>query len=238
MMAPNLPHDGVAIIRWLEQAVTAYERNRGQLAKQAVMIGYALICVRDFGQRGALSTLHRMQAFSRSENTLKRCLKCAQIYADQRGLTLAETGKLKEPQEAASLFQADFDFSDESAHPLARDIAAYVGSSTVTDLLERDLLDPTEGRDSPPQGHQAESAKRRALKEPAELRRFRYKKHFHQWATCHGAGDWQALYLHGNNRQGDLGTLDLETFLEAALKAVREHNKAESAKEVTCKAPR
>jgi hypothetical protein len=124
IMSTNSTLDGVAVIRWLEQAVPAYERHRGQLARQAVMIGFALIAVRDFGQRGALNALYKMQIFAQCDRTLRRCMKVAQIYADQRGLTIAETGKLKEPQEAASLFQADFDFSDAGAHPLSRDIAA------------------------------------------------------------------------------------------------------------------
>lgn len=221
--------EGVQIIRWLEAALPVYERSRGQLARQAVMIGYALICVRDFGGRGSLAALKKLQVFSRSEATLKRCIKAAQIYAEKRGL-LTNKGQLAAVQEPETFFHPEFDFSDPAAHPLSLDIAEYVGDSTLKDLVEADALGD-DGSNTPPQGHQAESAKKRAVKETAEQLRAAYLKSFSAWQTQHGAGAWKALYLHGNPKLKTLGTLDVEKALEAALAAVKEHNKAEAAKE-------
>ena len=220
--------EGVNVIRWLESALPIYERSRGQLARQAVMIGYALICIRDFGPRGSLAALKKMQAFARSESTLKRCIKAAQLYAEARGLVTA-TGQLAEVAEPEKLFHPEFDFSDPSAHPLSLDIAEYVGDANITDLLERDAL---EGDSSDtPQGHQKDSAKKRALKESPEVKRTRYQKAFAAWHELHGAGAWKFLYLHGDKGKKRLGSLHVESVLETALEAVRAHNKAEAAKE-------
>lgn len=220
--------EGLQIIRWLESALPAYERSRGQLARQAVMIGYALICVRDFGPKGSLTALKKLQAFARSSRSLDRCIKAAQLYAENRGL-LTPKGQLSQAQEPETFFAPEFDFSDPSAHPLSLDIAEYVGDANIADLLERDAL---EGDSSaPPQDHQKDSSKKRAVKETAEQRRAAYTKAFSTWQEKHGSGGWKALYLNGNPKLKTIGTLDVEAALKAALEAVQAHNKAESAKE-------
>ncbi|MES2596028.1 MAG: hypothetical protein V4662_11860 [Verrucomicrobiota bacterium] len=217
----------VAVIRWLEAALPVYERSRGTLARQAVMIGYALICVRDHCPRGSLAELKKMQVFQRSARSLDRCIKAAMHYAQSRGLITQ--GKLQEPQEAATFFHPEFDFSDPKAHPLSLDIAEYVGDATLKDLVEKDALEVDENE--PPQDHQDTSAKNRAVKETAEQKRAAYSAGFAKWHVMHGAGKWKALYLHGDPKQKRLGTLDVEEILKAALEEVQAHNKAEAAKE-------
>lgn len=220
--------DGVAVIRWLELAIPAYQRSRGQLARQAVMIGYACICIRDFGARGSLAALKKMQFFQASARTIDRCIKAAQIYAESRGLVTPK-GQLTEVSEPEKLFHPEFDFSDPSAHPLSLDIAEYVGDANIADLLERDIL---EGDSSaPPQDHQKDSSKKRAVKETAEQRRAAYVKAFTTWQEKHGSGGWKALYLNGNPKLKTIGTLDVEAALKAALEVVQAHNKTEAAKE-------
>lgn len=228
IVANPTPLQMVDVIRWLEAALPVYERSRGQLATRAVIIGYALICVRDHGAKGALTALKKMQVFARSQRTLDRCVKAAQIYAEARGLT-TPAGKLTEVREPEALFHPEFDFDNPDSHSLCRDIAEYVGDQSIADLMEKDALESDE--DGPPQDHQSTSAKKRSLKETAEIKRAKYQKAFQAFHVLHGAGDWRHLYLHGDPAQKRLGTLDLEKALEAALKAVREHNKTESAKE-------
>lgn len=218
--------DGVSVVRWLETALPVYERSRGTLARQAVMIGYALICIRDFCPRGSLAALKKMQAFSRSRATLDRCVKAAQIYAESRGL-LTEKGQLQEPSDAASIFQPEFDFADPNAHALSLDIAQYVGDSSITELLEKDILG--EDENNVPNGHQKDAANKRTKETPQGIRREAFKRAFKGFFKSFNAHEWTCLYQRGAadlvSTGLDVGTLDLEAFLSKALAAVEKHNK-------------
>lgn len=228
--------DAVNVIRWLESALPVYERSRGTLARQAVMIGYALICIRDFCPRGSLALIKKMQVFSRSKATLERCMKAAQLYAENRGL-LTEKGTIQEPMETASLFQPEFDFNDPSAHPLSLDIATYVGDANIADLLEKDILDDDENQ--PPNGHQKDAAAKRTKETPQGIRRESFKRAFKAFSKSFGAHEWTCLYERAAPEalaKGlDLGRLDLEDFLTKALEAVTAHNKEAASKERTKK---
>jgi hypothetical protein len=225
--------DAVNVIRWLESALPVYERSRGTLARQAVMIGYALICIRDFCPRGSLAVIKKMQVFSRSRATLDRCIKAAQIYAENRGL-LTDKGQIQEPTDTLSLFQPEFDFNDPSAHPLSLDIAQYVGDANIADLLEKDILGDDDGN-TPPNGHQKDAAKNRTKETPDGIRREAFKRAFKTFSKSFHAHEWTCLYQRGAPdlvKTGlDVGALELEEFLSKALAAVSAHNKEAANKE-------
>ena len=236
-MTPQIPltlsgAEGVDVIQWLERAVPAYEQARGQTARMAVMIGYALLTVRDHGPKGAMATLKKMQVFGRSKRTLDRCAKLAQLFADAQGLT--KDAKLIANNDAAAFFQAEFDFNDVSGNALMAQMAAFVGDSSITEILEKDLLGVDDN--APPTGHQGEI--KRDKKTKSLLRRANFLKAFKGFFNACAVEDWQALYLHptpGSKPGQDCGLLDLEAFLLRTYEAVKTHNKEQAAQERSTK---
>lgn len=233
VVTPQIPltlsgAEGVDVIKWLERAVPAYEQARGQTARMAVMIGYALITIRDFGPRGAMGTLKKMQIFGRSKRTLDRCAKLAQIFADAQGLT--KDAKLVANGDAAAFFQAEFDFNDAASNPLMAQMAAFVGESSITEILEKDLLGVDEN--APPTGHQGDI--KRDKKTKSLLMRAHFLKAFKGFLNVCACEDWKALYLHaapGSKPGQDCGLLELEAFLLRTYEAVKNHNKEQATQE-------
>lgn len=224
--------EGVDVIRWLERAVPAYEQARVHTGRMAVMIGYALLTVRDHGPRGAMSTLKKMQIFGKSKRTLDRCAKLAQLFADAQGLT--KDAKLIANNDAAAFFQAEFDFNDVSGNALMMQMAAFVGDSSITELLEKDLLGVDDN--TPPTGHQGEI--KRDKKTKSLMMRAHFIKAFKSFLNVCACGDWKALYLHaapGSKPGQDCGLLDLEAFLLRTYEEVKSHNKQQAAQERSTK---
>lgn len=229
--------NGTAVIQWLERAVPAYETSRTQTTLMGLSIGYALLIVRDFSPRGTLTAIKKMQSFGRSSRTLDRCIKLAQNFITAKGLADEKSGKLAKPADAPAFFQSELDLGSGSnalTNPLFADMAAFVGESTMAELLDSDLL----GEDDspmPPNGHQKDAAKNRTKETPEGIRREAFKRAFKTFSKSFHAHEWTCLYQRGAPdlvKTGlDVGALELEEFLTKALAAVSAHNKEAANKE-------
>lgn len=209
---PNL--SPAQAVSWLEHAIPQYEQQSRKTAFMAVAIGYALIVVRDFGERGSLSALKKLGAFNRCGRTLERCMKAAQKFIEAAGLVNDEL-KLKAAE--TNVFQSEFDFAKPDAKDgILAKIAEFVGDSTITDLIADQSLGLENGP-TPPQGHQGESAKKRTKQTPEQIARDEFNASLASFKTDFSDAKWHHLTLSQREKLMD--------WLADAARQVKEHNK-------------
>ncbi len=201
------------LIQWLQSAVPAYETARTQMAQAAVAIGYALIVVRDFGERGSLERLKKLQAFGRSSRTLKRCIALAQKFIVVEKLVDPKSHKLKASADINGFFQAEFDFAAAPEDSIMARIRSWAGDHSISDLLERDALGASpDEKTLPPSGR-----KKPDQRTPEERRRDDFKKTLKALQEEWLAESFKELFSDDS--------IALEIWLEKAWREVSEHNR-------------
>ena len=209
----------VQVVQWLEAAVPQYEAMRGQMAKAALAIGYALIVVRDFGERGSLAKLKKMHAFGRSERTLKRCVALAQKFLVATDRIDPKSHKLANASDVTGFFQSEFDFNNAAPDSILSAMSEWAGDSSITELMEAEEFGPEDN--TPPAGGKSAKNKflggKAPLQTPEELLRQAFQEAFKEFQEEFASLSWHQLY--------DEDLTQLETYLETTWRTVAAENK-------------
>ena len=214
------------LVLWLRQAVPHYLQGRKKLMQQSLLLGFALVVVRDHCQRGSLTSIMTLctSQGNGSKRTLQRCMAMAQDFITSQGLG-TESGKLSESADVSGLFQAEFDLSLTTAPSgLLQQIDDYC--TTKESAFEKDLIGEIDDETLPPTG-----SKTRKLKTSEEEQRQRWQAALANVQTEYATGSWQHAY--------NTELLKAEQWFETALKALSKANKCrQAAEDITAKKSR
>jgi hypothetical protein len=199
------------LVLWLRQAVPHYLQGRRKLMQQSLLLGFALIVVRDHCQRGSLANIMTLctSQGQGSKRTLQRCMSHAQDFITARGLG-NEAGKLSEKADISGLFQPEFNLSiTTQAGGLMEQIDAYCAERE--NQFEKELIGEIDEALFPPDG-----PKTKKRKTSEEELRARWSAALKNLQVEYATGSWK----HDWNTE----LLKAEKWFETTLKALKKAN--------------
>lgn len=208
------------LVLWLRQAVPHYLQGRKKLMQQSLLLGFALIVVRDHCQRGSLANIMTLctSQGQGSKRTLQRCMSHAQEFITARGLG-NEAGKLSEKADISGLFQPEFDLTvTTQAGSLMEQIDSYCAEKE--NQFEKELIGEIDEALFPPDG-----AKLKKLKTSEEEQRNRWQAALTNLQTEFATGSWKQAF--------NVELLKAEKWFEKTLKTLKPANQKRQAAEAS-----